>query len=341
MSLEGFELETSRRDCARALSDAFPDAIRMSAEGTGPAFDIYDPVRALVRDRIVAALLRGKLLEDRGGDDRGADGPPALSYDAIYALVRDAPGGVLEGVGLRNRMPPDDVPMLARGRGAFLDIRNADIFEEICHANGRSLESGSFMDFGCASGRTVRTFLAAFPGARWMGCDPVGKSIAWARENYPEAHFFRNDPRPPLDLSDASLDGVFSKSVWSHFGPNAAIDWIDEMHRVLRPSGFLAFTAQGPHRFLQNVMGPKYDRSLRAKRRRMTDEETARATEELVASGFRFVPDPKHPRLYEYGTSFMSAEFVRSKLLRDRFRLLDVGVARTEAFQDIYFCERI
>ena len=78
-----------------------------------------------------------------------------------------------------------------------------------------------------------------------MGCDPNAAAVRWAGEHLPGIEFFHSSQEPPLPLDAGALDAAFAVSVWSHFGPEAATRWLEEMRRAIRPGGALVLTAQG------------------------------------------------------------------------------------------------
>jgi SAM-dependent methyltransferase len=89
-------------------------------------------------------------------------------------------------------------------------------------------------------------FLAAWrPELRWLGRDPNAEAIAWARAHVPGVEFFASPQDPPLPLEDDALDVVYAISIWSHFGRDAALRWLAEMQRVIRPGGVLVLTTHG------------------------------------------------------------------------------------------------
>ena len=147
----------------------------------------------------------------------------------------------------RNITPPKGVQWLRFQTGAFFDIITSDIISGTLKEFGISLvDNGVYMDFGCSSGRTIRTLWAAYPEAKWIGVDPVKTSIDWARENFPDITFILNDNWPPIEtIDDSSINGVCAQSVWSHFSREAAIKWLDEMHRILKVGGFILLTTNG------------------------------------------------------------------------------------------------
>jgi SAM-dependent methyltransferase len=101
------------------------------------------------------------------------------------------------------------------------------------------------LDFGSSSGRVLRVLAAARPDVRSLGCDPNTGAIAWAQAHLP-GEYFVSAQQPPLpDLPDGALDAAYAISIWSHFAPEPALAWLQEMHRVIRPGGALVVTTHG------------------------------------------------------------------------------------------------
>ena len=122
----------------------------------------------------------------------------------------------------------------------------ADMVVEAVAESGFELAAGmAGLDFGCSSGRVVRVLAAAYPEMTWHGCDPLAEAIDWAQANLPGVRFERSPEHPPLPYADESLDLVFAISIWSHFGEGAALNWLAEMQRILRPGGRLVLTTHG------------------------------------------------------------------------------------------------
>jgi SAM-dependent methyltransferase len=122
----------------------------------------------------------------------------------------------------------------------------ADMVAEFLSASGQPLKAGDHvLDYSCSSGRVIRALAAALPGVHCHGCDPNEGAIAWASANLPSIDFFTSPTTPPLKFADQSLDAVFAISVWSHYSAAAALRWLDETHRVIRPGGHLILTTHG------------------------------------------------------------------------------------------------
>jgi SAM-dependent methyltransferase len=168
----------------------------------------------------------------------------ALAFGAHHEVA-----SVLDRTRLSGATPPVDIHAMERSSAsAGGSTYSADIIVEAARESRFELgPAKAGLDFGCSSGRVVRLLAATYPDMEWHGCDPLGDAIDWARANLPDIRFERSPQHPPLPYADASFDLVFAVSIWSHFGEGAALKWLDEMRRVMRPGGRLVFSTHGLH----------------------------------------------------------------------------------------------
>jgi SAM-dependent methyltransferase len=214
--------------------------------------------------------------------------------------------GVLERTGLVPAEPPPEVHAMARGPlAAGGDLYSADLVVDALVRAGRPIASvRRALDLGCSSGRTVRVLAAAYPETQWHAVDPNGPAIAWASRYVPGVSFSRSASEPPLPFPDGHFDLVFAISIWSHFSETAALQWLEEMHRVLELGGHLVLTVHGA----QSV-------AYYAARGERPPEQADEIVEALQRRGFWFAQEfgeegdhgVAHPG---WGTAFMSAEWL-------------------------------
>ena len=123
------------------------------------------------------------------------------------------------------------------GRQAAADLRDA--FESV---RDPGADYGRWLDFGCGAGRIAR-FVDGFPMVRTMwGVDVDEEAIRWNGNHLPGDYLALTETRS-LPFPDGSFDVVFSVSVFAHFDEKSQREWLNEIHRVLRPGGlFLAST---------------------------------------------------------------------------------------------------
>ncbi len=251
-----------------------------------------------------------------------------------YGAARGVPLA-LARTGLLAVEPPDDVHAMCRGPDCVAgSIQTADLVLEALERAGSTLAPGArALDFGCSSGRVVRVLAAVRPDMAWLGCDPNEAAIEWAAANLQLAEFFTNEQEPPLRLENGTLDFVYGISVWSHFDAVAALQWLAEIHRVLRPGGVLVMTAAG----LANV-------AVLTREWEVPAEYARAAWAALNATGFwwadAFGEDGdwgvSHPR---WGSAYFTPEWLLARILPDwSLRLYEPG--RLLGVQDLYVLER-
>jgi SAM-dependent methyltransferase len=155
--------------------------------------------------------------------------------------------GVAERTGLLAVVPPDEVHAMGRGPlAAGGSFYYADLVLEALRRGGADpFAQRAALDFGCSSGRVVRVMRAVLPAVEWHACDPNADAIQWASRNLPGIDFLVSEQEPPLPFEDGALDFAYAISIWSHFAESAALRWLEEMHRILRPGALLVLTVQG------------------------------------------------------------------------------------------------
>ncbi|HEY6780652.1 MAG TPA: class I SAM-dependent methyltransferase [Thermoleophilaceae bacterium] len=306
--------------------------------------------RSLSPSRLHAAPIT-ELLYDRLGDDdvaaveqRLAPSEAALWETAdlhdrkrftLAFAAHPELAGALERTGLRAAMPTAGVHAMAHGpQAAGGSYYYADLIADALRKSGAELRAGqSALDFGCSSGRVVRVLAAALPELDWHGCDPIPDAIDWARANLPGIAFENSPEYPPLPYADASFDAVFAISIWSHFAEGAALDWLAEMRRIVKPGGRLAFSTHGE----QTVT-----HTHRAGLRSVEQLESVRAA--LFEQGFWYAAEFGEQGDHgvanpDWGTAFLSAEWLLTKLTPE-WHVVLFRPGRVEDNQDLYVLER-
>jgi SAM-dependent methyltransferase len=113
-------------------------------------------------------------------------------------------------------------------------------------------EVDSVLEWGCGPGRIIRHLPKIFgPQVAIYGSDYNSKSIEWCRESIPGVVFIENGLNPPLQLESNHFDYIYAVSVFTHLSEATGIAWIDELHRLLKPSGILLITLKGESYYQQ------------------------------------------------------------------------------------------
>ncbi len=102
----------------------------------------------------------------------------------------------------------------------------------------------TILDFGCGCGRVTRHF-KQLPMIKVYGSDYNHQAIQWCRKNLDFAKFSTNQLEPPLSYEDSSMDLVWAFSVFTHLSKELHYAWLEEILRILKPGGYLMFSAHG------------------------------------------------------------------------------------------------
>jgi SAM-dependent methyltransferase len=101
------------------------------------------------------------------------------------------------------------------------------------------------LDFGCGAGRVLRHFAAEAESAEFWGCDIDAPSIEWLLGHVcPPFHAFKVGELPGLPQEAEYFDVAWAMSVFTHLTESWA-GWLLELHRVLKPDGYLIATFMG------------------------------------------------------------------------------------------------
>lgn len=318
-----YDLRSRARDQIRALPLRVHDARRTvqeerrqagAAEGDrfartiSPDPPVATPVTHVLFERLdSAAVLKVQARLTPAEQSHWDIAPPgarrrlALAYGVHHGVQE-----VLDRTGLRSATPTAEIHAMERGAASSGgSTYAADMIVEAVEKTGFELAPGKAgLDFGCSSGRVVRVLAAAYPEMEWHGCDPLEAAIDWARESLPDIAFVHSPKRPPLAYRDGSLDLVFAISIWSHFSETAALEWLGEIRRILRPRGRLVLTTHGLHSIAHaSVHGLREPAQLEAIERALYRDGFWFA-DEFGPEGDFGLRDP------EWGTAFFSPEWL-------------------------------
>lgn len=150
--------------------------------------------------------------------------------------------------GDRDRGTYDD-PMFVASYGRERDLQPA---EQAIRGSLGALGSLDMVDLGVGAGRTARHFAPAVRS--YLGIDFAPGMVAHCRRELPEYRFEVGDACRLDFVADASCDFVlFSYNGIDHVGLDERGRVLDEMKRILRPGGTLAFSSHNAN-FLPEIV---------------------------------------------------------------------------------------
>ncbi|MGA3207366.1 MAG: class I SAM-dependent methyltransferase [Syntrophales bacterium] len=101
------------------------------------------------------------------------------------------------------------------------------------------------LDFGCGTSRILRYFVEFLPGPQYYASEVFFENVKWGKYAFPEVIYLHQNNFPPLVLSDASLEIIYAYSIFTHFEEKLHLEWLSELHRLLKPEGLLILTLHG------------------------------------------------------------------------------------------------
>jgi SAM-dependent methyltransferase len=152
-------------------------------------------------------------------------------------------------------LPPWYVPGI--GAGEFLQV--GEELVRLCRRYGLR-RSDRFLDVGCGLGRAAIPLQLYLSGGRYEGIDVVPEIVEWCRRHIASVSSrfrfslidVRNTAYNPggsisgevvtFPFPARSFDFAFASSLFSHLLESTARRYLQELARVLRPSGHLLFT---------------------------------------------------------------------------------------------------
>lgn len=131
----------------------------------------------------------------------------------------------------------DDASFLQGGKASCTALRS------LMNEFGISLNGDTAaMDWGCATGRTLRWFEEEAHGIEFWGVDQDDASIVWVKENLsPPFHFVTCTAYPHLPFPDGKFSLIYGLSVFTHLEHFPDL-WLMELHRVMQRGGHAILT---------------------------------------------------------------------------------------------------
>ena len=164
----------------------------------------------------------------------------------------------------------------------------------------------------------------------------MAASIHCARTFFPYLDFEVSNQSPPLEFfDDGFFGGAYATSVWSHFSVEAGRQWLGEMHRIVKPGGFLIVTTVGYFQLAKQLL-----------QQRRSFEFLDTALTALKTRGHYFANTIRdgHRGLQasEWGLLFVDPDWFEQQLLDpQQWAVRCYGPGRWGDKQDVFVLERL
>lgn len=108
-----------------------------------------------------------------------------------------------------------------------------------------SIKGATILDWGCGPGRITRHLPALLPNATVFATDYNEVYVQWCGDNLKGINCSLNSLNPPTSYEDSFFDAIIGISIFTHLSLRNHIDWINELHRIIKPGGLAFITTQG------------------------------------------------------------------------------------------------
>ncbi|MBA3481418.1 MAG: class I SAM-dependent methyltransferase [Pirellulales bacterium] len=118
---------------------------------------------------------------------------------------------------------------------------------------GASVEKmQNILEMGVGMGRLMAQL---FPlPAKLYGCDVTPAAVNWTKSKLGHrVDVELTNLEPPLPYTDSMFDFVYANSVFTHVPCSLMTRWADELHRIVRPGGFLIFSVFDANHYLRDM----------------------------------------------------------------------------------------
>jgi len=191
------------------------------------------------------------------------------------------------------------------------------------------------LDFGCGVGRQLLHFTKHFPKVQFEACDVDSTLIDFIRKHYPDVAANVTKFDPPLPFKTSSLDMIYSVSTFSHIHPENQRQWLDELFRVTKPSGYCFLTTEGwtalglmRDVFLADMDAKLRERGILYKEYEFLKYERGRDPISPLVNVARGISG-------SYGNTVMTPNFIRENWAASGFEVVDVIEGVIDTRQDL------
>lgn len=207
-----------------------------------------------------------------------------------------------------------------------------DMLNLLSAAAAHGVSVDTYLDFGAASGRTVRHFAANRHDIEVLACDINRRHVDWMINYLPHSvAAFQNSSIPNLPIADSSVDLVSAFSVFTHIEAFETT-WLMELKRILRPGGLAWITVHTDKTWIDMGDGWPLYRALKSHPKFDPSVPRAVLPEERLV--FRWRDDRSYSSNVFYDTSYIERVWGRI------FSIVDVR-RRFPEYQDVVILQNV
>ena len=224
-------------------------------------------VRKGLRDFLGVDLVRANSVtsfDDNWSDER------AYWLEAIRSFYQSEYDlGLHESQTDQSLVPPlDTVLKIQRANKADFDAFFASGYRTAMAYQKELIDYGSpvdrmenILEMGVGLGRLIIHY---FPfKANLYGCDVTPEAAEWTRSKLGQRVKVEDTGfEPPLPYPDGLFDFVYANSVFTHVPCSLMDRWAAELHRIVRPGGFLIFSVLDANHYLRDITYREFHRDF-------------------------------------------------------------------------------
>jgi predicted SAM-dependent methyltransferase len=88
------------------------------------------------------------------------------------------------------------------------------------------------------------------------GLSPAGRIVRASSEQYRERYFLSQDALEPYPIEDGAFDYAYSEHFIEHVPREGAVAWLREVHRLIRPGGFVRLSTPDLRKYVEGYLEP-------------------------------------------------------------------------------------
>lgn len=262
------------------------------------------------------------ILENQEDSDRSQPNRSMSAHEVYVKLIfalPEARSALIEFPPPNDPINPlSDADMLyatsAGAHAAFLVDRLIDKFAP---------DAKQILDFGCGTGRLTRYLIQFLPDRNFAGCDVVESAISYLNESGLRGDFRVMPNAPAAPFAENSFDVVFAWSIFTHYSETRHLEWLRDIHRMLKPGGILLATVHSSDAIDTQRGDPRMDGRV----------DFDALEKEVNETGYSFAPiyvnqwaPPEEVDGTHFGQTFISESYIRSNW-SSLFDILEISPA--------------